>query len=60
MKTEHREKKDNNDVIIENKTKNQSNMFDLVQEICELSGNKIIQSDENSITLENVNSHITQ
>ena len=52
MKTEHREKKDNNDVIIENKTKNTSNMFDLVQEICELSGNKIIQSDENSITLE--------
>ena len=51
METEHREKKDNNDVIIENKTKNTSNMFDLVQEICELSGNKIIQSDENSITL---------
>lgn len=43
----------NNDVItIENKTKNTSNMFDLVQGICELSGNKIIQSDENSITLE--------
>lgn len=60
MKTEHREKKDNNDVIIENKTKNTSNMFDLIQEICELSGNKIIQSDENSITLESVNSHITQ
>ena len=60
MKTEHREKKDNNNVIIENKTKNTSNMFDLVQGICELSGNKIIQSDENSITLENVNSHITQ
>ena len=52
MKTEHIEKKDNNDVIIENKTKNTSNMFDLVQEICELSENKIIQSDENSITLE--------
>ena len=51
MKTEHIEKKDNND-IIENKTKNQSNMFDLVKEICELNGNKIIQSDENSITLE--------
>ena len=51
MKTEQ-EKKDNNDVIIENKTNNTSNMFDLVQVICELSGNKIIQSDENSITLE--------
>lgn len=52
MKTEHKKKKDNNDVItIENKTKNQSNMFDLVQGICELSENKIIQSDENSITL---------
>ena len=46
-------KTNNNDVItIENKTKNTSNMFDLVQGICELSGNKIIQSDENSITLE--------
>lgn len=46
-------KTNNNDVItIENKTKNTSNMFDLVQEICGLSGNKIIQSDENSITLE--------
>ena len=32
MKTEQ-EKKDDNDVIIENKTKNTSNMFDLVQEI---------------------------
>lgn len=53
METEHKEKKDNNNVItIENKTKNQSNMFDLVQGICGLSGNKIIQSDENSITLE--------
>ena len=52
MKTEHREKKDNNDVIIKNKTKNTSNMFDLVQEICGLSENKIIQNDENSITLE--------
>ena len=52
MKTEHKEKKDKNDVIIENKTKNTSNMFDLVQEICEQSGNKIIQSDENSLTLE--------
>lgn len=52
MKTEYREKKNNNDVItIENKTKNASNMFDLVQGICGLSGNKIIQSDENSITL---------
>ena len=51
MKTEQ-EKKDDNDVIIENKTKNTSNMFDLVQEICGLSENKIIQSDENSITLE--------
>ena len=52
METEHREKKDKNDVItIENKTKNQSNMFDLVQGICELSGNKIIQSDENSISV---------
>ena len=52
MKTEHREQKNNNDVItIENKTKNASNMFDLVQGICGLSGNKIIQSDENSITL---------
>ena len=54
MKTEHKEKKDNNNVItIKNKTQNTSNMFDLVQGICELSGNKIIQSDENSITLEN-------
>ena len=53
MKTEHKEKKDNNNVItIKNKTQNTSNMFDLVQGICELSGNKIIQSDENSITLE--------
>lgn len=53
MKTEHKEKKDNNDVItIKNKTQNTSNMFDLVQGICGLSGNKIIQSDENSITLE--------
>lgn len=56
MKIEHKEKKekkDNNDVItIENKTQNTSNMFSLVQEICGLSGNKIIQSDENSITLE--------
>ena len=53
MKTEHKEKKDNNDVItIKNKTQNASNMFDLVQGICGLSGNKIIQSDENSITLE--------
>ena len=61
MKTEHREKKDNNNVItIENKTKNQSNIFNLVQGICELSGNKIIQSDESSITFESVNSHITQ
>lgn len=51
MKTEHREKKDNNNVIIENKTKNQSNMFDLVCGICELSGNKVISKDENSITL---------
>ena len=43
----------NNDVItIKNKTQNVSNIFDLVQGICELSGNKIIQSDENSITLE--------
>lgn len=42
----------NNDVItIENKTKNTSNMFDLIQEICRLSGNQIIQSDKNSITL---------
>ena len=42
----------NNDVItIENKTKNQSNMFDLVQGICGLSGNKIIQSNENSISV---------
>lgn len=42
----------NNDVItIENKTKNESNMFDLVQGICGLSGNKIIQSDENSISV---------
>ena len=51
MKTEQ-EKKDDNVVIIENKTKDTSNTFDLVKEICELSGNKIIQSDENSITLE--------
>ena len=51
METEHREKKDSNDVVIENKTKKTSNMFDLVQGICGLSGNKIIQSDENSITL---------
>ena len=42
----------NNDVItIKNKTKNVSNMFDLVQGICELSGNRIIQSDENSISV---------
>lgn len=42
----------NNDVItIENKTKNASNMFDLVCGICELSGNKVISKDENSITL---------
>ena len=52
MKQKIEKKKDSNNVIIENKTKNQSNMFDLVQGICELSGNKIIQSDENSITLE--------
>ena len=51
MKTEQ-EKKDDNVVIIENETKDASNMFDLVKEICELSGNKIIQSDENSLTLE--------
>lgn len=50
----------NNVITIENKTKNTSNMFDLVQGICELSGNKIIQSDENSTTLKSVNSHITQ
>ena len=42
----------NNDVItIENKTKNTSNMFDLVCEICELSGNKVVSKDKNSITL---------
>lgn len=42
----------NNDVItIENKTKNASNLFDLVQGICELSGNEIIHSDENSISV---------
>jgi len=52
MKTEHREKKDNNDVItIENKTQNTSNMFDLVCEIYELSGYKVVSKDENSITL---------
>lgn len=51
MKTEHREKKDNDIVVIKNKTKNQSNMFDLVCEICELSGNKVISKDENSIPL---------
>lgn len=54
METEHKEKKrkDNNNVItIENKTKKTSNMFSLVQGICGLSGNKIIQSDENSIIL---------
>ena len=42
----------NNDVItIENKTKNTSNMFDLMCGICELSKNKVISKDENSITL---------
>lgn len=47
-----KKKTGNNDVItIENKTKNESNMFDLVQGICGLSGNKIIQSDENSISV---------
>lgn len=51
MKTEHR-KKDNNDIVtIKNKTKNTSNMFDLVRGICELSGNEIIHSDENSISV---------
>lgn len=29
MKTEHREKKDSDIFVIKNKTKNQSNMFDL-------------------------------
>ena len=53
LKKEYKKKTGNNDVItIKNKTQNASNMFDLVQGICELSGNKIIQSDENSITLE--------
>lgn len=51
MKTELEKKKDNNNVVIENKTKNTSNMFDLVQGICELSGNKVVSKDENSITL---------
>ena len=51
MKTELEKKKDNNNVVIENKTKNASNMFDLVRGICELSGNKVVQSDENSIVL---------
>lgn len=42
----------NNDIItIENKTKNTSNMFDLVCGICELSENKVVSKDENSITL---------
>ena len=42
----------NNDVItIENKTKNVSNMFDLVCGICELSGNKVVSKDENSISV---------
>lgn len=51
MKTELEKKKDNNNVVIENKTKNTSNMFDLVCGICELSGNKVVSKDENSITL---------
>ena len=52
-KLEKNTKKTGNDVItIENKTKNTSNMFDLMRGICELSGNKIIQNNENSITLE--------
>ena len=51
MKTEQ-EKEDDNVVIIENENKDESKKFDLVKEICELSGNKIIQSDENSLTLE--------
>ena len=42
----------NNDVItIENKTKNTSNMFDFMCGICELSGNKVISKDENSISV---------
>lgn len=42
----------NNDVItIENKTKNTSNMFDLMCGICELSENKVISKDENSISV---------
>ena len=52
METEHRETKDNNDIVtIKNKTKNTSNLFDLVRGICELSGNEIIQSNENSISV---------
>lgn len=52
IRKEYKKKTGNNDVItIENKTKNVSNMFDLVQGICELSGNEIIHSDENSISV---------
>lgn len=52
METEHREKKDNNNIVtIKNKTKNTSNLFSLVQGICELSGNEIIHSDENLISV---------
>lgn len=51
-KLEKNTKKTGNDVItIENKTKNESNLFSLVQGICELSGNEIIHSDENSISV---------
>ena len=51
-KLEKNTKKTGNDVItIENKTKNTSNMFDLMRGICELSGNKIIQNNENSISV---------
>lgn len=50
-KKEYREKKDNNIVTIQNKTKNTSNMFDLIKGICDLSGNKIIESNSNLISI---------
>lgn len=52
LETKNTNENVNNDVItIENKTKNTSNLFSLVQGICELSGNEIIQSNENSISV---------
>lgn len=52
LETKNTNENVNNDVItIENKTKNTSNLFGLVQGICELSGNEIIHSDKNSISI---------